>query len=384
MINHRKLSVATARRIVVKIGSNVLTENNGLNLKAIRSITRQVCRLIDEGREVILVSSGAMASGAKKIGLRARPDELPKRQAVAAVGQAGLIREYEKAFSRYDKKVAQILLTSEDLSSRKRYLNARNTLYTLLSWQVVPVINENDPVSVEEIKLGDNDNLAAMITLLMDADILINLTDIEGLFNKDPRIHSDAQLIPIVTTITRSTEQYASEIPGALGTGGMISKIKAARKVNSAGVPMVIAKGDQPNILIKLFSGKAHGTFFVPGKTKLASRKCWIAFSLKPVGSIKIDDGAADAILKNGKSLLPSGIIAVESDFNIGAPVEFRNRKNEILGIGLVNYSAADIRKIMGLKSSQIKAHLGHKAYDEVIHRDNLAITCENSSQECV
>jgi len=384
MINHRKLSVATARRIVVKIGSNVLTENNGLNLKAIRSITRQVCRLIDEGREVILVSSGAMASGVKKIGLRARPDELPKRQAVAAVGQAGLIREYEKAFSRYDKKVAQILLTSEDLSSRKRYLNARNTLYTLLSWQVVPVINENDTVSVEEIKLGDNDNLAAMITLLMDADILINLTDIEGLFNKDPRIHSDAQLIPIVTTITRSTEQYASEIPGALGTGGMISKIKAARKVNSAGVPMVIAKGDQPNILIKLFSGKAHGTFFVPGKTKLASRKCWIAFSLKPVGSIKIDDGAADAILKNGKSLLPSGIIAVESDFNIGAPVEFRNRKNEILGIGLVNYSAADIRKIMGLKSSQIKAHLGHKAYDEVIHRDNLAITCENPAQECV
>jgi glutamate 5-kinase len=379
MRNSRRSSFAHARRVVVKIGSNVLTENNGLNLKAIRSITRQVCRLIDEGRQVILVSSGAMASGVKKIGLRARPDELPKRQAVAAVGQAGLIREYEKAFSRYDKKVAQILLTSEDLSSRKRYLNARNTLYTLLSWQVVPVINENDTVSVEEIKLGDNDNLAAMITLLMDADILINLTDIDGLFNKDPRIHSDAELIPMVKTITRSTEQYASEIPGALGTGGMISKIKAARKVNSAGIPMVIAKGDQPNILIRLFSGKEHGTFFVPAKQKLASRKCWIAFSLKPVGSIKIDDGAAHAILKNGKSLLPSGIIDVEADFNIGAPVEFRDRKNEVLGIGLVNYSAADIRKIMGLKSSQIKAALGHKAYDEVIHRDNLAITgdCE-------
>jgi glutamate 5-kinase len=379
MPNSRRSSFTHARRVVVKIGSNVLTENNGLNLKAIRSITRQVCRLIDEGRQVILVSSGAMASGVKKIGLHARPDELPKRQAVAAVGQAGLIREYEKAFSRYDKKVAQILLTSEDLSSRKRYLNARNTLYTLLSWQVIPVINENDTVSVEEIKLGDNDNLAAMITLLMDADILINLTDIEGLFNKDPRIHSDAEFIPMVTTITRSTEQYASEIPGALGTGGMISKIKAARKVNSAGIPMVIARGDQPNILTRLFSGKEHGTFFVPGKQKLASRKCWIAFSLKPVGSIIIDDGAAHAILKNGKSLLPSGIIDVEADFNIGAPVEFRNRKNEVLGIGLVNYSAADIRKIMGLKSSQIKAALGHKAYDEVIHRDNLAITgdCE-------
>ena len=377
MINNQKFSLGRAKRVVVKIGSNVLTQNNGLNLKAIQSITRQICRLIDDGREVILVSSGAMASGVKKVGLPKRPDELPKRQAVAAVGQAGLIMEYEKSFGRFHKKVAQILLTSEDLSNRKRYLNARNTLYTLLDWQVVPIINENDTVSVEEIKLGDNDNLAAMITLLMEADILINLTDIEGLFNKDPRIHPDAELIPMVTTITKSTEQYASEIPGALGTGGMISKIRAARKVNSAGVPMVIAKGDEPNILIKLFSDGAHGTFFVPRKEKLASRKCWIAFSLKPQGAVKIDDGAANAILKNGKSLLPSGIVAVEEDFNIGAAVEFKNRKNEILGIGLANYSAADIRKIMGLKSKQIKAVLGHKAYDEVIHRDNLAITCD-------
>lgn len=377
MKNNRKPGFDRVKRMVVKIGSNVLTENNGLNLTAIRSITRQICRLIDAGLEVILVSSGAMASGVKKVGLTKRPDELPQRQAVAAVGQAGLIMEYEKAFSRYHKKAAQILLTSEDLSNRKRYLNARNTLYTLLSWQVVPIINENDTVSVEEIELGDNDNLAAMITLLMDADILINLTDIEGLYNKDPRTYHDAELIPIVAAITKSTEKYATEIPGALGTGGMISKIRAARKVNSAGVPMVIARGDKPNILLKLFSGKAHGTFFVPKKEKLASRKCWIAFSLKPHGALKIDDGAANAILKNGKSLLPSGIVAVEKDFSIGAPVAFKNQKNEILGIGLANYSAADIRKIMGLKSKQIKAVLGHKVYDEVIHRDNLAITYE-------
>jgi glutamate 5-kinase len=377
MISNRKLSFDPAKRVVVKIGSNVLTENNGLNVTFIRSITRQICRLIDDGREVILVSSGAMASGVKKVGLTKRPDELPQRQAVAAVGQAGLIMAYEKAFGRHHKKVAQILLTSEDLSNRKRYLNARNTLYTLLSWHVVPIINENDTVSVEEIKFGDNDNLAAMITLLMDADILINLTDIEGLFDKDPRIHDDAQLIPMVTTITKNTEQYASEIAGALGTGGMISKIRAARKVNSAGIPMVIAKGDSTGILTKLFSDKARGTFFVPKKERLTSRKCWIAFSLKPHGAIKIDDGAAEAILNNGKSLLPSGIIAVEADFNIGAPVEFRNRKNEILGIGLANYSADDIRKIMGLKSNQIKGVLGHKSYDEVVHRDNLVITCD-------
>jgi glutamate 5-kinase len=185
-MSSQKLNFELARRVVVKIGSNVLTENNGLNVKVIRSITGQICRLIDSGREVILVSSGAMASGVKKVGLSMRPDELPKRQAVAAVGQAGLIREYEKAFDRHHKKVAQILLTSEDLSNRKRYLNARNTMVTLLAWQVVPIVNENDTVSVEEIQFGDNDNLAAMITLLMDADILINLTDIEGLFDKDP------------------------------------------------------------------------------------------------------------------------------------------------------------------------------------------------------
>jgi glutamate 5-kinase len=375
MAMNSKLSFEDAKRVVVKVGSNVLTVDNGLNLKAIRSIARQICRLIESGLEVILVSSGAMASGVKKIGLSARPDELPKRQAVAAIGQAGLMMEYEKAFGRYRRKVAQILLTSEDLSNRKRYLNARNTLYTLLSWKVVPIINENDTVWVEEIKLGDNDNLAAMITLLMDADVLINLTDIEGLYTKDPRTYPAAELISTVSTISKETEKMAGDIPGALGTGGMISKIKAARKVNSAGVPMVIARGDLPNILLKLFAGQKQGTYFIPKNQKLASRKCWIAFSLKPRGIIKIDDGAVKALLKNGKSLLPSGIIAVQDDFGVGAPVEFQNRNNETLGIGLVNYSSTEIQKIMGLKSNHIKQVLGHKSYDEVIHRDNLAIT---------
>ncbi|MBW2428924.1 MAG: glutamate 5-kinase [Deltaproteobacteria bacterium] len=378
MIINSKLNFDGAKRVVVKVGSNVLTEDNGLNLKAIRSITRQVGKLIESGLEVILVSSGAMASGVKKIGLAARPDELPKRQAVAAVGQAGLMMEYEKAFGRHNLKVAQILLTSEDLSNRKRYLNARNTLNMLLSWQVVPIVNENDTVWVEEIKLGDNDNLAAMITLLMDADILINLTDIDGLFTRDPRVYPDAELIATVTRITKNTEKFAGNIPGALGTGGMISKIKAAKKVNSAGVPMVIAKGDKPNILLKLFAGQKHGTVFLPQKQKLTSRKCWIAYSLKPRGIIKIDEGAEKAILKKGKSLLPSGIIAVNNDFGVGAAVEFQNQRDESLGIGLVNYSSSDIQKIKGLKSNRIEQVLGHKSYDEVIHRDNLAITAED------
>ncbi len=378
MNDKRKICFEDAKRIVVKVGSGVLTEDNGLNLKALRSISRQICQLADRGLEIILVSSGAMASGIKKIGLSKRPDEIPKRQAIAAVGQAGLIMEYEKSFARYNKKVAQILLTSDDLVNRKRYLNARNTLCTLLSWQVIPIINENDTVVVEEIKFGDNDNLAAMITLLMDADILINLTDIDGLYTGDPRKNQNAELISVVTTIKKEIEKYASNIPGPLGTGGMLSKIIAAKKVTAAGIPMLIAGGEKHDILIKLFAGKEHGTFFIPKKEKLANRKCWIAFTLKPKGTIIIDDGAAAAILKSGKSLLPSGIVRVEGEFSVGAAVEFRRESNdEILGTGLVNYCASDIRKIMGLKSGKIKKYLGHKSYDEVIHRDNLAITCE-------
>jgi len=378
MNDKRKICFEDAKRIVVKVGSGVLTEDNGLNLKALRSISRQICQLADRGLEIILVSSGAMASGIKKIGLSKRPEEIPKRQAVAAVGQAGLIMEYEKSFARYNKKVAQILLTGDDLVNRKRYLNARNTLCTLLSWQVIPIINENDTVVVEEIKFGDNDNLAAMITLLMDADILINLTDIDGLYTSDPRKNQDAELISVVTTIKKDIEKYASDIPGPLGTGGMLSKIKAAKKVTAAGIPMLIARGEKHDILIKLFAGKEHGTFFIPKKEKLANRKCWIAFTLKPKGIIMIDDGAAVAILKIGKSLLPSGIVRVDGEFSVGAAVEFRRKSNdEILGTGLVNYCASDIRKIMGLKSGKIKKHLGYKSYDEVIHRDNLAITCE-------
>lgn len=378
MDDNRKSIFKSAKRIVVKVGSNVLTEDQGLNLKAIRSVSRQICRLIDGGREVILVSSGAMASGVKKLGLDKRPDEIPKRQAVAAVGQAGLIMEYEKAFARDHKRVAQILLTGDDLNNRKRYLNARNAILMLLSWHVVPIVNENDTVMTEEIQFGDNDNLAAMITLLMDADILINLTDIDGLYTKDPRTNPDAALIPVVSTMGKDIIKFAGDIPGPLGTGGMLSKIKAAAKVTASGIPMVIANGGKRDILRKLFSAREPGTFFVPKKKKLKSRKCWIAFTLKPKGVLTIDDGAASAIMNRGKSLLPSGIVNVEGEFDVGAPVEFRKGNHEILGTGLVNYSSTDIRKIMGLKSNQIKKRLGYKLYDDVIHRDNLAVTAEN------
>jgi glutamate 5-kinase len=364
-----------AKRVVVKVGSNVLTAQSDLNTTAIESISQQICVLLDEGLEVLLVSSGAMAAGLRKMGLDRRPDEIPQRQAIAAMGQSALMHAYEKAFGRCHKKVAQILLTSEDLNNRERYLNARNALYALLAWKVVPIINENDTVKVEEIKLGDNDNLSAMIALLMDADFLIILTDIDGLYTKDPRTYTDAELISEVTTFNKEIEAYAGDIPGALGTGGMLSKINAARKVTAAGVPMIIARGDKPDILVRVLAGERHGTYFVPREKKLARRKCWIAYTLKPKGALVIDDGAVSAIVHNGKSLLPSGISAVEGEFGVGAAVAFKDRLQQPLGIGLVNYTATEIRAIMGLKTGQIKAKLGSKPYDEVIHRDNLVLT---------
>lgn len=369
-----KQRLITARRVVVKLGSNVITAKNSLNLEVIESISKQICTLMDKGIEVILVSSGAMAAGLRKMEMERRPEEIPKRQAISAIGQSGVMNAYEKSFTRCDKKVAQILLTAEDLNNRKRYLNARNTLNTLIDWQVVPIINENDTIMVEEIKLGDNDNLAAMITLLMDADFLFILTDIDGLYDKDPRLYPEAELIPRVTNFKKEIEEFASEIPGTLGTGGMLSKIQAAQKVTSAGIPMIVARGDISNILLHLFAGENHGTYFVPKKEKMASRKCWIAHTLAPKGSIVIDDGAVHAVRQNGKSLLPIGVISVQGDFEEGAAVSFKTSADQIIGVGLVNYRSFDIDLIKGLKTYQIEACLGSRHYDEIIHRDNLVL----------
>ena len=367
--------LTSAARVVVKLGSNVITAENSLNLDVIDSISSQISTLMDRGIEVILVSSGAMAAGVRKMKMKSRPDEIPKRQAVSAIGQSGLINAYEESFAKFDKKVAQILLTADDLNSRKRYLNARNSLHTLIKWQVVPIVNENDTIMVEEIKLGDNDNLAAMITLLMDADFLFILTDIDGLYNKDPRTCPTASLISKTSAFDDEIREFAGNIPGTLGTGGMLSKILAARKVTAAGVPMIVARGDRPDMLLRLFEGENHGTYFVPREEKMTSRKCWIAYTLSPKGSLVIDDGAVHAIRHNGKSLLPSGVLSVEGSFEQGAPVSFKTCSNETVGIGLSNYGASDIDLIKGLKTSRIEACLGNRHYDEIIHRDNLVLT---------
>ena len=366
------------KRCVVKVGSGVLTLDDGLNVKVIRRLAREISCLMDQGQEVILVSSGAIASGMKRMGMAERPSDIPRKQAVAAIGQPRLMLVYEKSFARHQRKAAQILLTRDDLCNRRRYLNARNTINAILDWKIVPVINENDTVVVEELKFGDNDNLSAMITHLMDADILVNLTDIDGFYDKDPRVHEDASLIPLVSKIDRAVEKSALGIPGSLGMGGMSSKLRTAKKVTTSGIPMVIASGLKANILKRLFEGRDVGTLFLARKQKMGSRKCWIAFTLKSTGVIRVDKGAAKAMRTQGRSLLPIGIVGVEGEFSVGAAVNCVDPDGVSFATGLVNYAASDIKKVMGVQTNQIEKRLGYKHYDEVIHRDNLVITVDD------
>lgn len=380
----RKDLLKRVKRVVVKIGSGVLTADNGLNMAVIDGITAEICDLRRAGLEVILVSSGAIASGLKKMGMKKRPQSVSEQQAMAAIGQSSLMRAYEHAFGQCGHKVAQILLTRDDLTHRRRYLNARNTLLTLLSWKVIPIINENDTVVVDEIKFGDNDNLSAMVTNLTDGHLLVNLTNIDGLFDKDPREHTDAQLIREVEKVDRKISRFASTIPGFLGRGGMASKIKAAQKVALRGVPAIIANGLKPGILKRIIAGEIEGTLFLPGGRPLCSRKHWIAFTKSPKGEIVIDRGAERAILKEGKSLLPSGIREVRGRFSLGNSVILLNEAGKQLAVGMVNYHSGDIRAIMGAKSSEIESRLGFKHDDEVIHRDNLVLADQLEEDEAL
>ena len=380
----RKRLLKPVKRAVVKVGSGVLTKKDGLNTRVINDLTGDICALRDRGIEIILVSSGAIASGLKKVGLTKRPESLSQQQALAATGQSSLMMAYEKAFGRHGVKVAQILLTRDDLTHRGRYLNARNTVFALLAWKIVPIINENDTVVVDEIKFGDNDNLSAMITNLTDARLLVNLTDINGLYDKDPRVHEDARLIRVVDGMNRQVIRYAGSIPGFLGRGGMASKIKAGQKVALKGIPAVIAGGFKKGILSRIFDGEEEGTLFMPQNIHLCSRKHWIAFTKSPKGEIIVDRGAEKALLKGGKSLLPSGIKEVRGRFNLGDAVLLINEDAMELAVGMVNYHSSDIQKIMGAKTSQIESILGFKHDDEIIHRDNLVITNGDDKVESV
>jgi len=382
MQDFRKMLVPKTKLFVVKIGSAVITGEDGLDLQIIDQLVEDIAHEIENGRKAIIVTSGAIASGKHRLGIKGLLSSMPEKQAAAAIGQGRLMRVYSTTFGKHGVFVGQMLLTASDLTrDRKRYLNIRHTILTLLDWKVVPIINENDTVAVEEIKFGDNDNLAAMIAQLVHVDLVINLTNTEGLYTQNPRKVEKASLISLVKGVKEDTQYVATEETSDVGTGGMKSKIIAARKVVTAGIPYIIANGRKPKILRDIFLGKEVGTLFQPLKEHLNSRKAWIAFTLKPQGALIIDDGAAEALLHKGRSLLPSGIVGVEGNFLPGDSVLCLDTAGKTIARGLVSYGSSEVKKIMGIKSRQIGEVLGRKDYDEIIHRNNM-VTISDSHEE--
>jgi len=370
----RQKYLSKAKRVVLKLGSAVLTAAEGLNQPLIQRLVGEIAQLRREERQFIIVSSGAVAAGMRKLGMAERPSGMPQQQAVAAAGQSILMYTYEEAFAAHGLKVAQILLTHEDLESRKRFLNARNTLGNLVEWGVVPIINENDTVATDELKFGDNDNLAALICNLVDADLLLILTDIDGLYDRDPRQDPEARLIHAIDTNDPILQKAPGRRAGTLGRGGMVTKMQAVKKAAAAGIPSLIANGLTPGILDAAFSAQDVGTLFVPQAQKLKSRQYWLAYNVTPKGAILVDTGARQALVRHKKSLLPAGIVEVFGGFRKGAPVHLVDPEGRPFAMGLTNYSARDINRIKGRQSQEIAQALGHKDYDEVIHRDNLVI----------
>ncbi len=371
----RRKVLGRSRRIVVKVGSSILASvEKGLLYDVFSHLTKEISDLKRQGYEIVLVSSGAIAAGMEKLGYKTRPQAITQKQATAAVGQTRLMNIYEDCFSRYQQMVAQILLTRDDLSHRRRFLNARNTLLTLLELGIIPIINENDTVVVDEIKFGDNDNLSALITNLIGADLLIILTDIDGLCDSDPRVNPHARCIPLVEEVDVDLDGIVGETKSEISVGGMISKIQAARKASRFGIPTVVARGNKEGVLHQILKGKEIGTLILPKREALSSRKHWIAFNPKPKGDVIVDDGAKKALVQKGKSLLPSGVIKIRGNFNRGDLVTCLGPRGKEFARGLVNYSAAELEKIRGLRSDQIESALGYKYSDEVIHRDDLVV----------
>lgn len=371
-VDRREL-VGHARRIVVKIGSNVLTSGRGsLAPRRVAQIAEQVSALCDEGKEVILVSSGAIAAGVGELRLPGRPTTMPELQAAAAVGQGRLIRAYNECFRQHGRAVGQVLLTREDLEDRARFLNTRNTLRALLDLGCVPIINENDSVSVEEIRYGDNDFLAAHLATLILADLLVILSTVDGLFETDAAGHR--RLVPLVERISDEIVSLDTGEKSARGTGGMGSKLRAASMTTRTGVPVIVAGGRRPGVLTSILAGEEVGTLFLPAKQRMTSRKRWIGFTARPSGRLLVDEGARRALVEGGKSLLASGVKAYLGTFQRGDVVVIAVGNETPFARGLTNYSSAEIARILGCHTSDIAARLGRKDYDEVVHRDNLVI----------
>lgn len=368
--------IAEAKRIVVKVGTSTITYPNGkINYEKIEKMARILTDFQNQGREMILVSSGAGAAGVGRMGLEAKPKTIPGKQACAAVGQGILMHIYERIFGEYGQVVAQVLLTKNDMVNRHSYANARNALQEMISWGVIPIINENDVVAIDEFKIGDNDNLSALVASLADADLDILLSDIDGLYTANPRTHPDARLVSVVEEVTPEIEATAGGAGSRNATGGMLTKLQAAKNAMSAGIALIIANGEHLEILRNILRGEPVGTLFVPKESHLRFRNQWLAFGSRISGKLIVDAGLAKALRQEGScSILPVGIVAVEGEFESGDTVSVVDQEGHELARGMTNYGSGDVALIKGCKTSQIEARIGYKHYDEVIHRDNLVV----------
>jgi glutamate 5-kinase len=376
-----KSLLADAKCIVIKVGSSLVTNNGeGLDQKAIAAWAAQIARLVHpahndiQARKVVLVSSGAVAEGMQRLGWKKRPTAVNELQAAAAVGQMGLVKMYESCFAEHALHTAQVLLTHDDLADRKRYLNARSTLRTLLDFGVIPIINENDTVVTDEIRFGDNDTLAALVANLIEADALVILTDQAGLYSSDPRKHPDAKFIQHAIAGDQALEQMAGGAGSSLGTGGMLTKILAAKRAARSGAHTIIASGREKEVLVKLASGEVIGTHLRTEQGKMLAKKQWMADHLRVSGQVKLDAGAVKVLRTDGKSLLPVGVVAVEGSFERGDVVACLDEQGKEIARGLVNYSSAETARILRQPSSEIASILGYVDEAELIHRDNLIL----------
>ncbi len=370
----RRQVMAQARRVVIKVGSAVLAGASGVDAAVVASLAEQIAGLVGQGRRVLLVSSGAVAAGREVLGERYNPASLPHRQAASAIGQSRIMHAYDQEFARHGRIAAQVLLTRDDLDNRERYLNLRNTLSTLFDLGAVPVINENDSVAVTELVYGDNDCLAGLLVGTVGAELFVNLTSARGVFAQNPDEHPEAEPMACIENIGSLDLDAMCGAKTTLGTGGMHSKLLSAKRVAQLSVPTLILAGREPGSLTRAFAGEAVGTFVMPEQKPIARRKFWLAYHHEPQGTVVVDDGAARALRQNGKSLLPAGIVDVSGDFPVGSMVRIADVSGAVVGVGLSNYAASDLRKIMGLKSSRIAQVLGEATYPEAVHRDNLLV----------
>jgi len=369
-------AVLNSRRLVVKVGSSVLTASNelGVNRRVLGRIASQVAKLREEGRQVVVVSSGAIAAGVKRLGFKEIPRAVPERQAAAAVGQPILMEAYGRAFKQRGIETAQVLLIHSDLDERSRFLNACNTFEALISKGVLPIVNENDTVSIEEIRFGDNDTLAAQTAQMVQAGLVIILSDVAGLYDEDPRKSKTARLIPRVEGLPQEIASVAGTSRNPLAHGGMRTKVEAVNILNKVGISTLIVKGRDPNVIERVVTGEPLGTLFVPNGARLKGKKGWIGTTAKPRGWLKIDSGAVNAMLKRGKSLLPSGVVSVKGNFRFGDVVEIQDTEGMAIGRGLANYSSEDDVCITEIQIKEIASILGGKDYDEIIHRNNFVL----------